>query len=256
MTGPHQFLNVTWLVASMALVVAHCVFEHPFSNLQDAATLVGLLALSLAALLRVWRWADLYIRKVLLWIQNSSVSWTLEARLILETPLEDLDLEQLCTALRSSKKFDRVELLAGARLSLDRRHFHATLSAWQPGTEAYLIIAFRSAMIGYRDAIRVIRTEMLPTVDSIAKHVETTIGRTYSVEAQFAELSPYAAVLLNEFRAGTADQVLLVFRHEESTLSITKTSVISSSNSESQVLNALSAVFGLSIRGALSARNV
>lgn len=258
MSGLQRTLQFLWLLLTIAMVVWHFFAQQPFHNAKDAATLLALLALSIRALMTVWRWADLAWRKLWLWLLNSSVNWTLEVRVSVPETIEDAEIEMMLNAVRDARKQDRVARIAGTdRIVLDTDlRYSMTIRPMQSGMESYWLLRFNPVHIGYRDASRILQRVFVPIIDSITSKISNTGDTLYSIEARFSNVSPYAAVLLNELRAKSADRILLSFKQDGSTLQLTKDSIVSSSSSQADAIQAMSAVFGLSLRGALSAGNV
>lgn len=258
MSGLQRTLQTAWLAITVGLVVWHCHAQHPFHDAKDAATLLALFALSIRALMGVWRWADLAWRKLWLWLLNSSVNWTLEVRVSVPDIIEDADIEILLRSIRESRKDDRVFRIGGTdavTVETDSR-YSMTVRPMQSGMESYWILRFSPVHIGYRDATRILQRIFISVIDDVVAQINNAGESQYAIEARFSKISPYAAVLLNELRAKSADRILLSFKQDGSTLQLTKDSIVSSSSSQADAIHAMSTVFGLSLRGALSAGNV
>ena len=258
MSGFQRLTQVCWFGLTLVLVIWHCRSQEPFQNAKDAATLLGLVALAIRALIGVWRWADLAWRKAWLWLLNSSVNWTLQVSVTVPEPIENSDIERLLDALRRVRSSDRISRSTGSdTISVETSsHYTLLIRPLQSGTDTRWVLRFNPVHIGYRDATRIVQRTFVPVIDEVTKQIEAAGERHYSIEARFSKVNPYAAVLLNELRARSADRILLSFQQDGSTVQLTKDSIISSSHSESEAIHAMSTVFGLSLRGALSAGNV
>lgn len=258
MSGSQKVLQVGWLGITVALVALHVANQHPFDNAKDAATLLGLLALSIRALMGVWRWSDLAWRKLWLWALNSSVNWTLEVRVAVPTSVEEADIAVLANSLRDSLKSDKVSRPPGRdAITIETAsRYTLTVRPVQAASDAHWSIRFNPVHIGYRDASRVLQRVFIPIIEQVAGHIESAGERQYAIEARFSRVNPYAAVMLNELRAKSADKVLLSFKQDGNTVQLTKNAIISSSSTQANAIDAMSAVFGLSLRGAFSAGNV
>jgi hypothetical protein len=258
MSGWQRSMQIGWLGLTVALVIWHCTAQQPFQNAKDTATLLGLLALAIRALMGVWRWADLAWRKLWLWLLNSSVNWTLEVRVTVPAPVEDADITLLLNALREARTSDRVSRAAGTdAITVETAsHYTMLIRPLQSGTETRWVLRFNPVHIGYRDATRILQRVFVPIIDEVTTKIEGASEKQYAIEARFSKISPYAAVLLNELRVKSADRILLSFKQDGSTVQLTKDSIISSSNTQADAIHAMSTVFGLSLRGALSADNV
>lgn len=258
MSGFERTIQTFWLVLTLAMVIWHCATQQPLQNAKDAATLLALLALSIRALMGVWRWADLAWRKLWLWLFNSSVNWTLEVRVLVTETIEDADIEALLNAVRDARKEDRVYRATGADvLTIDTdSRYSMTIRPLQSGMESYWVLRFSHVHIGFRDAIRILQRVFLPIINDVVSKLDNVRSTQYAIEARFSKVNPYAAVLLNELRAKSADRIRLSFKQDGSTVQLTKDSIISSSHSQADAIHAMSTVFGLSLRGAMSAGNV
>jgi len=258
MSGLQRALQIFWLLITVALVVWHCVAQQPFQNAKDAATLLALLALSIRALLGIWRWADLAWRKLWLWLLNSSVNWTLEVRVSVPDTIEDADIEVLLKSLQEARTSDRVSRALGTdTITIETAAHHTmTIRPLQSSAETFWVLQFKSVHIGYRDATHILQRMFMPIIDEVTTKIDGASDKQYAIEARFSRINPYAAVLLNELRVKSADRILLSFKQDGSTVQLTKDSVISSSNTQADVIHAMSAVFGLSLRGALSAGHI
>ncbi len=247
-----------WAGVTVLLVVLHIVVHEPFARLGEFAVLVGLVVLAGQSILGVWRWADLSARKGLLWLLNSSVNWTLEVRLRVQDPVEDADISVLLGELQASRPEDRVfrnEPSDVITIDLDRS-YSLTVRPVQSQLDTWWVVRFKSVTIGYRDGIHVLQRVFMPVVDTIRKNLEHTEEELYAIEARFNRVNPYAAVLLNELRVDAADQVFLSFRHDDSTVRLTKECVTVSSQVQAQAIYAMSAIFGLSLRGSFHVNDV
>lgn len=173
-------------------------------------------------------------------------------------PIENSDIERLLDALRRVRSSDRISRSTGSdTISVETSsHYTLLIRPLQSGTDTRWVLRFNPVHIGYRDATRIVQRTFVPVIDEVTKQIEAAGERHYSIEARFSKVNPYAAVLLNEARARSADRILLSFQQDGSTVQLTKDSIISSSHSESEAIHAMSTVFGLSLRGALSAGNV
>lgn len=258
MSGWPRMMQIGWLGLTVALVIWHCTAQHPLQNAKDAGTLLVMSAAAIRALMNVWRWADLAWRKLWLWLLNSSVNWTLEVRVTLPDAVEDADIMFLLNALREARSSDRVFRTAGTDAITVETASHYTMSIrpLQSGAETRWVLRFNPVHIGYRDATQILQRVFVPIIDEVTAKIDGAGDRQYAIEARFSKISPYAAVLLNELRAKSADRILLSFTQDGSTVQLTKDSIISSSNTQADAIHAMSTVFGLSLHGALSAGNV
>lgn len=210
MSGVRRLLQVLWVLATLGLVVLHCVHQHPFRDAKQFATLLGLTALFIRAVLGAWRWADLAWRKFWLWLVNSSVRWTLEIRLAVVDPIEETDIAVLLTDLQSDTDIGRVSRALGSdTITIEPpTGYTATIRPMHSGDQACWVLRFSPVHIGYRDATHILQRSFVPLANAVKRHVSVQSAQ-YSIEARFSSLSPYAAVLLNELRARSADRILL-----------------------------------------------
>lgn len=257
MFGLQRFIQVGWLLITVSLVMMHVYLKWPCASIPDVAAGLGLLALSIRAVLGVSRWADLAWRKVWLWITNSSVNWTMEVRIAVPDEIEDADVSVLEAAIRTAREQDRVSRPHESEIiTLETaQNYIATIRPLHSHGENRWIIRFNPVHIGYRDASTILQRVFVPIIDELSTRIENAGNRQYAIEARFNGTNPYAAVLLNELRAKSADQVLVSFQQDGSRVQVTRTSVISSSDSQTSALHAMSTVFGLSLRGAFVAGN-
>lgn len=257
MSGLQRSIQVGWLLITVSLVVTHVYLKWPLSSIPDIAAALGLLALAIRALLGVWRWADLAWRKIWLWITNSSVNWTMEVRVAVPNEIEDADVSLLEAEIRKSRTQDRVSRPHESDvITLETsQNFVVAIRPLHSHGDARWIIRFNPVHIGYRDASTVLHRVFVPIVDDLSTRIQDAGSRQYAIEARFNGTNPYAAVLLNELRAKSADQVLISFQQDGSRVQVTKHAIISSSDSQTSALHAMPTVFGLSLRGAFVAGN-
>lgn len=258
MSGFQRTTQTLWLLATVALVVWHCVAQHPFQNARDAATLLALVSLSIRAVISVWRWADLAWRKLWLWCLNSSVNWKLVVRVAVADPIEDADIDMLVGAIREARPRDRVWRTTSTDFVNVETHSQYTMKIrpLQSGHESYWSLDFGPVHIGFRDANRIVQREFVPLINDVTARIAGAGETHYAIEARFSKINPYAAVLLNELRTKSVDRILLCFTQEGSTVQLTKDSITTSSSTQADAIETMSTVFGLSLRGAMSASNV
>jgi hypothetical protein len=249
---------VFWAILAIALVVLQCAYKHPFTDPVGFAALLGLMALAGRAILAIWKWADLAWRKLWLWLLNSSVHWTLEARVAVPHAAESADLELLLADLRAALPGHRVSRGSGEASIVVRSATGQTITIRpiEVALRCHWVLAFQPTDIGYRSALRLLRREFVPLLDKISSQIPGATSREYAIDARFPAFSPHASVLLNELRARSADSVLISFMHDGTRVTVTRDRVTCSSGSEAEAIHSISAVFGITLRGAPDASHV
>lgn len=258
MVGPQQSIQISWLLLTLGLLIWHLIDKDPLGNAIDAAAFFGLLALSIQATTKVWRWSDLAWRKVWLWALNSSVNWTLEVRLETDDTIESLDLTLINNQLHNTPDLANLKKsIANGALIVDCPLGHSlSIKPIETATTNAWIIHFKPTHIGYRDAMSVLRKHHIPFTDKIADAISPTSNKQYSIEAKFDTRNPYASVLLNDLRASSMDKVLVIFKHDNSTIQVTEKTIVSSSNNQTELTEVMTAVFGISLGGSMSASHI
>jgi hypothetical protein len=256
MSGVKRVIGFAWLTLLAVIVTLHVYYKRPFADTVAFLALLALCQLFFKTLREQWRWYDLALRKGALWVSNRAVTWTLQVKVHSDSPIEDDAVDVVREALMSRWKESRV--------TPEHDGLHVTgpglvdlrVHVLEHDGLYWLTIKSAPVRIGFRDSLRSIRRELFPVVEHITANVPSARRQQYSLEARFQGSNPYASVILNDLHATNADTVNVVLRRDQSTITVTRESVIASAESESEAIDCMGRVFGLSVSGALSAHHV
>jgi hypothetical protein len=252
-----RLILLVWLAAIGVAVAFTLIWQDPFNVPADAIALTGLVVLFGRELWTHWRWLNLAVRRVMLWVTNEAVAWSACAKL---TPAEALD----CDQFERLEEVVRDAAISHAMIRMvddiifveDRRGLSIQIRATEALGESLLTVSMSPARIGYRDSVRVIREEFLPIVDAISQSDFASTAVLFSIEARFRRTNPYAAVLLAEFHPEQVDSVVIHLSHKNDNVVVTKNAVEASTSSRTNIESMLRTVFGVSLQGAISADNL
>lgn len=259
MSGMARTGQFLWLLITLVCLLAHLYSKKPFGNALDFATLLALVILFAKALLAVWTWGDLFCRKACLWLLNSSVCWTLQVKISIPEAVELSDLETMREDVAAAIPEGRVSSVSPDgtfQVECENGRRLSARPVIDGADKSWMVLDFAQLQIGFRDGVGVLRDQLLPMSESIAKAMGANPERQICVRAKFSGTSPHAAVLLNELRLRRDDKVLLTLTQDQTSVTITRDSISAASESPLEAVSSMATVFGFSLHGAPFASNV